>query len=360
MLHDQAYYHPLLAKSGLTGVHARDVEQRPEPTAVAESPFVRRSVGIALLVGVPLSTLFLWLALRGVDLTQVRQQLEAASWPWLGGVLASFLGVYVCFALRWRHLLNNVGSVRLRQVIELVFAGAALSNTIPGRPGEAMRGVAVARDAGIGRVAGLASVVVDRACDVVVLVAALLAALLVVPHPGWLTAIVVASVALGALVVLVLALAWWRVHGSGQRFRGERGSRGRIREAASSFVQGLAAIRSARDVATLLALTGAAWGLFGLGAWCCAEAMGLSLTTQQILFLTTVVNLGVAIPSSPGFIGTYQWLVISALGVSDVSKSAAFAYSILLHALSFVPVTLLGYVALASVVRRRASRIAYG
>jgi uncharacterized membrane protein YbhN (UPF0104 family) len=55
-----------------------------------------------------------------------------------------------------------------------------------------------------------------------------------------------------------------------------------------------------------------------------------------------VINLGVAIPSSPGFIGTYQWLGVSALALFDVPTEEALAFSILMQAVWYVPTLLVG------------------
>jgi uncharacterized membrane protein YbhN (UPF0104 family) len=73
-----------------------------------------------------------------------------------------------------------------------------------------------------------------------------------------------------------------------------------------------------------------------------ARSIGIELSPVQTLFVAGVVNLGVAIPSSPGFIGTYQWLVVAALGVFGVGASEALAFAILLHALWYVPTLLVG------------------
>ena len=63
---------------------------------------------------------------------------------------------------------------------------------------------------------------------------------------------------------------------------------------------------------------------------------------MEAIFVTAVINLGVAIPSSPGFIGTYQWLGVSALALFDVGANEALAFSILMHAVWYVPTLLVG------------------
>jgi uncharacterized membrane protein YbhN (UPF0104 family) len=75
--------------------------------------------------------------------------------------------------------------------------------------------------------------------------------------------------------------------------------------------------------------------------------VGISPGFLALVFLTAVVNLGVSIPSSPGFVGTYQWLCVSTLSIFSVRRSDAFAFAVLLHAMSLIPVTLVGYAVLA-------------
>jgi uncharacterized membrane protein YbhN (UPF0104 family) len=60
--------------------------------------------------------------------------------------------------------------------------------------------------------------------------------------------------------------------------------------------------------------------------------------------VTGVLNLGIAIPSSPGFVGTYQWLSVAALGLFDVDPTHAVAFSVLLQSLWLIPSTLGGLV----------------
>ena len=74
------------------------------------------------------------------------------------------------------------------------------------------------------------------------------------------------------------------------------------------------------------------------------------------MFVTAVINLGVVIPSSPGFIGTYQWLAVSALGVVGVDGDVAIAFSLLMQAVWYIPTTLVGGVIAIREVHRDATR----
>jgi len=79
-----------------------------------------------------------------------------------------------------------------------------------------------------------------------------------------------------------------------------------------------------------------------VAVWLVGRSLGIELGPLECVFVTGALNLGVAIPSSPGFVGTYQWLAVASLGVLDVGREEALAFSILLHASWYVPTTVIG------------------
>ena len=87
----------------------------------------------------------------------------------------------------------------------------------------------------------------------------------------------------------------------------------------------------------------------------CAS-IGIDVSAAEILFVTAVINLGVAIPSSPGFVGTYQWLAVSALGLVGVAPDPALAFALLMQAVWFVPTTIVGGVLAVGEVRTNTFR----
>jgi uncharacterized membrane protein YbhN (UPF0104 family) len=76
--------------------------------------------------------------------------------------------------------------------------------------------------------------------------------------------------------------------------------------------------------------------------------VGVDLTLVDAIFVTAALNLGVAIPSSPGFVGTYQWLGVSALALFGIGREAGLAFAICMQAVWFVPTTIAGAVILVA------------
>jgi uncharacterized protein (TIRG00374 family) len=309
----------------------------------------RRKVWIAAAIGIPASAVFLFLAVRGADLGAVWRTLQDVKpAPLLGAVLC-MAGVYWLQAARWRKIAHT-GASQLR-FVEMVVAGVAVNNVLPGRVGDLLRARWVSRGAfSYGR--GVATVIFDRGFDLVVLFAFLLATLPLVTDEAWVDRIVVGALIAVALLGLgiVAARAYTRRRPGGRRHRNI------VRRFARDVLDGLSEPLGVSRTQELVLLSVAAWLTWALGAYLVARSVGIELTMIQAIFVTAALNLGVAIPSSPGFVGTYQWLGVSALALFGVPKEDALAYAIVLQAVWYVPTTLVGLGLLLSGTTRRWSR----
>jgi uncharacterized membrane protein YbhN (UPF0104 family) len=94
-----------------------------------------------------------------------------------------------------------------------------------------------------------------------------------------------------------------------------------------SFVRGLRALPSAREIGVIVSLTAAYWGINALGMLILALGFGIHLSILQALTCLGVLVIGVMLPAGPGMVGTFQ--AFSQLGLSlfidDQDRAAAFA-----------------------------------
>jgi glycosyltransferase 2 family protein len=317
-----------------------------------------RSMAVGLAVGVPVSLVLLYVATRGVAWEEVRSALRGARPGPLAAAVLALAGVYVVQGARWRWIARRQARASTAAFVGLVVAGVGVNNVLPGRVGDLLRAHWLSRRTGTPRSRTLATVVVDRACDVFVLLAFLIATFSFTPRRTWIDRVYVASLVVTA--VLAAGLVATRLYVA-HRERDGRTLPLSIRlswpgRQLSGLIRGTAAVVGPSDLAVAVALSVAAWVLWAAGLWLVADALGIDLALWQAAFMTGLVNLGTAVPSSPGFVGTYQWLCVSGLGLFDVGASQAFAFSLVLQAAWFVPTTAVG-VPLAvrlSMERRRA------
>ncbi|MBA2295375.1 MAG: flippase-like domain-containing protein [Actinobacteria bacterium] len=304
-----------------------------------------RSLAVAALIGIPASAVFLFLAVRGVDLGAVWRTLQDVRLAPLLGAVACMAVVYWLQAARWRRIADT--RLGQRRFVEMVVAGVAVNNVLPGRVGDLLRARWVSRGAFSGG-KGLATVVIDRAFDILALAVFLGVSLPFVTDAGWVDRILVGTVAALALLVsvVVAARAYTR-----RRPRGRRRHRGLPRRFVRDTLEGLSDPISNTRVALLAGLSVGAWLTWATAAILAAKAVGIELSLVEALFVTAALNLGVAIPSSPGFVGTYQWLGVSALGVFGIASEAGLAFAIVMQAVWYVPTTLVGAGLLVAQVR---------
>lgn len=303
-----------------------------------DAPLGSRAALLGLVVGLPLSVVLLWLALRGADLAEIRSALADANVGFVALGVAGMAAVYTGQAVRWRAVARTP-EVTTARFGEMVVSGVAVNNVLPGRVGDLLRARWLQVVARVSAGRALATVFVDRAFDVLALCAFLAISLPFVSNAEWLRRIIVGGLVL--LIVLGFALAAARVY-TRHLSRERRGRRSLPRRIVRDTLEGLADPIDRVRAVVLVGISLGTWAMWGLAAWFVAEALGIELSPLEVIFVTAVINLGVAIPSSPGFIGTYQWLGVSALALFDVTTDQALAFSILLQAVWYIPTTLVG------------------
>lgn len=307
--------------------------------------------------GVALTLLFLWLALRNVDGAAVWDALRHARYAFLiPAGLSSLLG-YAVRTVRWGEILRPTKRVRFTRLFPVLMVGFATNNLVPARVGEFARAYVLGVREQISRSLALATIVVERVCDGLTLLVLMTLALVLFPLPvddPKLRMVELSATAIFGLATLVLAglllfpARFIAVARTVLRPM-PRGLATRIETLLESFVRGLGALRSPRQLARIAGLSLLVWMLEG-GSYAfmlLAFPFGLSTTARvaAAIFLLVFVNLGIMIPAAPGYIGTYQFFATLALGAFGVAPALAFGLAIVSHALQYVLVTSIGLLA---------------
>jgi uncharacterized membrane protein YbhN (UPF0104 family) len=89
------------------------------------------------------------------------------------------------------------------------------------------------------------------------------------------------------------------------------------------------------------------WILETVKYWLVSFAFDLQLPYVGIILMGGVVNLLTALPSLPGYIGTFEAGGIKVLEIIGAAAGPAGSYVLVLHAILLIPVTLLGLVFMA-------------
>ena len=283
--------------------------------------------------------MFLWLALRNADLDAVRHALaDAKVGPVLLAVAVFGVG-YVFQAARWRRIADTP-EIPLRSFFAMLIGGLACNNVLPVRIGEFLRAGWLSRDARISGGRAFGSIVLDRICDVITLAVLFAIGLQAVASAAWLVRLAVGALLAVIAIAIVLVLA--RLYSRRRGHLPTSSERGRVMTVLRETVVMLGQPIGRHRAATWLGLSVCTWILSAVASTLVGRALGIDLSPLEAVFITSALALGVAIPSSPGYIGTYQWIGVAALGLLDVPVEQALAFSILMQATWYVPTTVVG------------------
>jgi uncharacterized protein (TIRG00374 family) len=305
--------------------------------------------------GIAISLLFLYFALRGLQFGDVWGTLEGANYWWLiPGVLIYLVGV-IARAWRWHYLLRPVKSIPTTTLFPITAIGYMGNNIYPARAGEVLRAIVLKKFEGVAISASLATIVVERVFDGVVMLGFVF---LNLPELARLTvssgfigniqtlAIWGAGVFLGVLALFLLAgiypertiwfVKWISRYVIPARYREQ------VIGLAESFLGGLAALRSPRDFLMIFLTSIVIWLLETGKYWFVMQAFPLEVSFFTLMLMNGIVNLATTIPSAPGYVGTFDAPGIAVLQAYGVDKAIAAGYTLVLHIALWVPITALG------------------
>lgn len=306
-------------------------------------------------VGVAISLLFLYIALRGLRLDELGQAMANANYLWLlPGVAVYFLAVWAR-AWRWHHLLKPLKAVSTARLFPTVCIGYFGNNILPARAGEVLRSVVLKRDEDIPVSASLATVIIERVFDGVIMLGFVFVNL---PELAKLTqssgfmgdirslALIGTGVFLGALLVfLLMAMFPQRSEALIERIAGRllpQRYRQKVLGLSGRFLHGLASLRSPRLILMVFVTSVVIWLLETAKYWFVMHAFPFEVSFFTLMLMNGIVNLATTIPSAPGYVGTFDAPGIAVLQAYGVTQAVAAAYTLVLHAALWAPITLLG------------------
>jgi glycosyltransferase 2 family protein len=304
---------------------------------------------LRLALGIVISAIFLYIALQGQDLGNVWSTLAHANYFWIIPGIATYFLAVVARTWRWHYLLRSIKPVSMQTLFPIVTIGYMGNNIYPARAGEVLRSYILKKRVGVPMSASLATVVVERLFDGVVM---LLFVFVSLPRleslPDWLRQVVILGslVFFGALIVFFILAANPARAQRVYRWLIERiipfEFQGRVHGLADRFLDGLSALRRERDVLMIFVTSLIIWLLETVKYWFVMHAFPFEVSFYALMLMNGVVNLATTIPASPGYVGTFDAPGIAILQAFGVEKPLATGYTLVLHAALWLPVTLLG------------------
>jgi glycosyltransferase 2 family protein len=308
---------------------------------------------ILVVAGFVFGAFFLYLFLKKVEWSQVYAALREANYWWLIPNIASIFIAMILRAWRWGYMVNPLKKCSFHGLYAATMIGFMASNILPARLGEFVRPISLGKIENISRAAAMATTLVERVFDLLTLLALFTAILLFKKFPdttdlqhletaGWFFFIATAVLSIGMVLLKIkteMTLRWVNklLHIFPDKIR-DAGS-----DIFAKFASGLDVLSDSKAIFVIAIQSIALWVIMALSNYLIFLAFGMSYLPLDASFvLLAVVSVGIMLPNSPGFIGTYQYLTVLSLSLYGVPPDRAAACSIVMWATQYFTITLAG------------------
>lgn len=301
--------------------------------------------------GVLLAGLLLWWVFRGTDLPALMAQIRQASL--LGLLVAAIVNLSqnIFRVWRWQALLTPVrAGVPFRPLFSAVILGYLVSWVIPGRLGEVVRPALVSGREGIPLAPVLGTVVADRVMDGIAILVLFAVGLWVTPLQGQAAdhaayfrgiALVTVGALVGVLAVMLAASsgarpaleAWVEKRGRFLRWLGR---------VVLAFSRGTEALHRPRLMVQIVVQSLLVWLVISAGLWIGVWSCGAKIPFGGMLIMMPIIALGVALPTPGGAGGFHAAITFGLSELFAVDPTVAVGAGILVHAIVFIPIIILG------------------
>lgn len=301
---------------------------------------------LSILAGALVGLGLFWLAFRHIDLARTLALFRQADLRYLAPLFCCVLGSLFMRGLRWKLLLTPAAPVRLWDTFRLQAAGLALNNVLPLRLGEVFRGTAGAKTFGLPVLTVFATIVVERAVDVLALFAMLLAAAAAgASASGFLKMSYLWPLALG-LAAGGGALVFADEIVSHRFFAGFFARFPKLRKTFEHMALGVRAFHSPVTAGLVLATALAQWTLEACGFFLVARAFSIGglVTMAKSVVLIFTAALACSVPGMPGYFGNFEATIAKVLAAWGVPMETGLAMAAYSHIAGYVFMTTLGLV----------------
>lgn len=306
-------------------------------------------------LGLLVSALFIWLALRKVETAGVWQSIQSAKLLDLLLVTSIYFLQYLIRIWRWRILLEPLKETAFSNRYHTTFIGFGANCILPAHLGELVRANYLGRAERFSAGSILGTIVVERVFDSLVLLLMLIIGLAVTPFSGsgnfLFQFLRNAAILSGFILVFIIALVFFKSKADNlltvlekTMFFLPKVWRARTVQTGGNFIRGLVPLKNMVRWSQAGFYSFVLWFSGLVQVALIGHALGLNLPFSAGFMIMALAALSVLVPSSPGYIGTFHYVVQSGFMLFGVGANEAFSAATLLHATTFFPTLLLGLI----------------
>jgi len=315
-----------------------------------------KSINWKLWLGLLISALFLFLAFRQVDLARTWTVIRSADLFYLSLVVMITFFQFLMRSWRWGILLEPIKKTGYFNRLLSTLIGFAANCLLPARLGEFIRANYLGNQENISGSSTFGTVVVERLFDGFTLLLILMVGLIYTTFPEkWQS---MSSSLRGAGYLMFLFYVFVIIFLVGFKYKARlfltlfdrilfflpKNPRSKIIDISWNFSLGLILTKNPYKLAKITFYSLILWFSSLCQIQLVENAIGINLLFMATFLIMAMAQFGVAIPSAPGFIGTFHLAVQYGFLFYGIGREEALSAAIIWHAAFFFPTILLGFI----------------
>lgn len=299
------------------------------------------------LIGIVISVIFIFLALRGINLKVVWSTIVSIDIFYLP--LFIFLTIVSLFirTTRWRTMFEPNYRRQFKLFFQATCVGLMTNNILPFRIGDLAQAYFLGYTGNLSKAMVLSTVFIERIIDfiMVVLIILLGSFFILIPKDVPLNTLLLLFILVILVIVVILRSQKSLYDITNKLPVSEKMKRG-INTLIKNFYEGFNVLKEGRKTILILLFSILLWLSYVMGTFICLRAFKINLSIFAATLVLSITAISVMVPSSPGYIGTWEFFCIIGLSIFGVDKPKALGFAIFHHFISTIVIVVLGVIIL--------------
>ncbi len=296
------------------------------------------------IFGILISIVLLYLAFKKVDFNSILQNFYNVKISYL--VISFLLGIFLLMlrSYRWRLFILEYKNFGLFKFFESTSIGLFFNNILPFRIGDFVQAYVISKKTSLPKSLTFSTVLMERFVDLFPPIIFIITGSFFIILPKQISILISSIILFGLIFALVIII---RLKVIILKILEKLGSRYKFflkfKNLFENFYLAIENFKNTKLLIKIILLTLLLWSGYSIGMVLICESLDIKLPSLWAGFLIqAITSLSVAIPSSPGYIGSWEFMGTLSLSVFKIEKSKALSFALLSHLLSMLPVVILG------------------
>lgn len=300
------------------------------------------------LIGILISIIALFLVARNLKYDDIIRSMQRMNYYYLGIVLLIIMVNFTLRSIRWGNLFESDIKPSFKNLFVSLMIGYLANNVLPARSGELIRVWKLGQTENIPKSTVFGTILIERIVDLFIALLLFRILMFYYPVPLWVDGISYAAIICGLIISTMYLLRNVKLAGIVKILFQVIPSSilNKMERVFQGFVEGIKTFFYGQKNLTFMFFTVLIWLTEFSIAFFLARAFSLALTEGQAIFVMLAIGLGSIIPSSPGSIGTFEYVGMNALSLLGYRGAIAQSYIIVLHGVVFLCSSFIGILCL--------------